>query len=294
MLQYERFGTIMNKLQTQSSVRVSDLSRELGVSESTIRRDISDLAKAGRLKKVFGGAVPAESHTETAGRTAAEAAGRTAAEAAGRTAAEAAGRTAAEAADDPDFAGRTINAVSRNVEEKARLQVDEKSEVAMRAAAMIEDGDLVYIDAGTTTGCMIDHIDCEGASFVTNGARHAIRLARRGFRVWLLSGRLKAKTEAVIGQGAVDSLQKYHFNKCFIGTDGVDQKCGLTTADIEESMVKTNAIERSQNVFILADSSKFGLVASVTFAPLDAGTIITDRLPDETYRRQAKVIELNK
>ena len=286
MLQYERFGTIMNKLQTQSSVRVSDLSRELGVSESTIRRDISDLAKAGRLKKVFGGAVPAESHTETAGRTAAEAAG--------RTAAEAAGRTAAEAADDPDFAGRTINAVSRNVEEKARLQVDEKSEVAMRAAAMIEDGDLVYIDAGTTTGCMIDHIDCEGASFVTNGARHAIRLARRGFRVWLLSGRLKAKTEAVIGQGAVDSLQKYHFNKCFIGTDGVDQKCGLTTADIEESMVKTNAIERSQNVFILADSSKFGLVASVTFAPLDAGTIITDRLPDETYRRQAKVIELNK
>ena len=286
MLQYERFGTIMNKLQTQSSVRVSDLSRELGVSESTIRRDISDLAKAGRLKKVFGGAVPAESHTETAGRTAAEAAG--------RTAAEAAGRTAAEAADDPDFAGRTINAVSRNVEEKARLQVDEKSEVAMRAAAMIEDGDLVYIDAGTTTGCMIDHIDCEGASFVTNGARHAIRLARRGFRVWLLSGRLKAKTEAVIGQGAVDSLQKYHFNKCFIGTDGVDQKCGLTTADIEESMVKTNAIERSQNVFILADSSKFGLVASVTFAPLDAGTIITDRLPDETYRRQARVIELNK
>ena len=286
MLQYERFGTIMNKLQTQSSVRVSDLSRELGVSESTIRRDISDLAKAGRLKKVFGGAVPAESHTEAAGRTAAEAAG--------RTAAEAAGRTAAEAADEPDFAERTINAVSRNVEEKARLQVDEKSEVAMRAAAMIEDGDLVYIDAGTTTGCMIDHIDCEGASFVTNGARHAIQLARRGFRVWLLSGRLKAKTEAVIGQGAVDSLQKYHFNKCFIGTDGVDQKCGLTTADIEESMVKTNAIERSQNVFILADSSKFGLVASVTFAPLDAGTIITDRLPDETYRRQAKVIELNK
>ena len=278
MLQYERFETIMNKLQTQSSVRVSDLSRELGVSESTIRRDISDLAKAGRLKKVFGGAVPAESHTE----------------AAGRTAAEAAGRTAAEAADEPDFAERTINAVSRNVEEKARLQVDEKSEVAMRAAAMIEDGDLVYIDAGTTTGCMIDHIDCEGASFVTNGARHAIQLARRGFRVWLLSGRLKAKTEAVIGQGAVDSLQKYHFNKCFIGTDGVDQKCGLTTADIEESMVKTNAIERSQNVFILADSSKFGLVASVTFAPLDAGTIITDRLPDETYRRQAKVIELNK
>lgn len=256
MLQYERFETIMNKLQKQSSVRVSDLSRELGVSESTIRRDISDLDKAGRLKKVFGGAVPKT--------------------------------------DDTDFAGRSVNAVSRNVEEKARIQVDEKSEVAMRAASLIEDGDLVYIDAGTTTGCMIDHISCQGATFVTNGARHAIRLARRGFKVYLLSGRLKAKTEAVIGPGAVDSLHKYHFSKCFIGTDGVDRESGLTTADIEESMVKTKAIELSQDVFILADSSKFGLVASVTFAPLDAGAIITDRLPDEAYRRQARVVELHK
>ena len=189
---------------------------------------------------------------------------------------------------------QTIGFIEDPTSTKETLMQEEKTEIARYCATLINDTDFVYIDAGTTTGCMIDHIDCEGASFVTNGARHAIQLARRGFRVWLLSGRLKAKTEAVIGQGAVDSLQKYHFNKCFIGTDGVDQKCGLTTADIEESMVKTNAIERSQNVFILADSSKFGLVASVTFAPLDAGTIITDRLPDETYRRQAKVIELNK
>ncbi|MBQ9060939.1 MAG: DeoR/GlpR transcriptional regulator [Firmicutes bacterium] len=277
MLQYERFETIMNKLQRQSSVRVSDLSRELGVSESTIRRDISDLDKAGRLKKVFGGAVPAQARTDAKAGMAAEA-----------------DLPAENPKDEPAFAGRSVNAVSRDVEEKAQLQVDEKSEVAARAAGLIEDGDLVYIDAGTTTGCMIDHIDCEGASFVTNGARHAIRLARRGFRVYLLSGRLKAKTEAVIGQGAVDSLQKYHFSKCFIGTDGVDRECGLTTADIEESMVKTKAIELSQDVFILADSSKFGLVASVTFAPLDGGTIITDRLPDEGYRRQAQVVVLHK
>ena len=60
MLQYDRFETILNKLQTQSSVRVTELSKELGASESTIRRDIAELDKEGRLRKVFGGAVALE------------------------------------------------------------------------------------------------------------------------------------------------------------------------------------------------------------------------------------------
>lgn len=259
MLQYERFEAILNKLEIQPSVRVTDLSQELGVSESTIRRDIRDLDEAGKLQKVFGGAVPN--------------------------------------ADKPAFASapadRTINVKSRNLREKEVLQADEKDEVAAYAAALIGDGDLVYIDAGTTTGRMIDHITCEGATFVTNGVRHALRLAARGFRTYLLTGRVKVKTEAVIGYDAVGSLSKYHFSKCFIGTDGIDADCGLTTADIDESMVKTEAITRSGEVYVLADSSKFGLVASVTFAPLAAGTVITDRLPDPAYRGLTRIIELH-
>ena len=243
MLQYERFETIMNKLRTRSSVRVTELSRELGVSESTIRRDISDLDKAGRLQKVFGGAV---------------------------------------------------SLTPIDIREKETIQADEKSEVGAYAAYLIEDDDLIYIDAGTTTGSMIDHISCEGATFVTNGARHAIRLAARGLKTYLVSGRMKAATEAVIGYEAVGSLQKYHFSKCFIGTDGLDKECGLTTADIDESMVKTEAINRASEVYILADSSKFGRVASITFAPISAGTIITDKLPDPQYRSQTEVIETEK
>lgn len=254
MLQHERVEIIARKLKQQSSVRVTDLSRELGVSESTIRRDITEMAKEGQLKKVFGGAVapmpmPVQDH-------------------------------------------RTVNTTSRAMAEKEVLRAEEKTEVAAFAAELIREGDLVYIDAGTTTGSMIDHITCADATYVTNGVRHAMRLAARGLRTYLLSGRVKTKTEAVIGYDAVGSLGKYHFNKCFIGTDGIDEECGLTTADIDESMVKTEAIARSGEVYILADSSKFGLVASVTFAPLDAGTVITDRLPDPAYRTKAKVMEL--
>lgn len=275
MLQHERFETILNKLETQSSVRVADLTKELGVSESTIRRDITDLAKAGRLRKVFGGAVPIMT-SPMAG-----------------TPSKAATQQPHEVHLSGEPTTREINTRSRDLREKEALQADEKEEVAARAASMIEDGELVYIDAGTTTGSMIDHINSRNTTFVTNGVRHAIRLAARGYRTYLLSGRVKARTEAIIGYDAVGSLAKYHFNKCFIGTDGIHEECGLTTADIDESMVKTEAIRRSGEVYILADSSKFGLVASVTFAPLTAGTVITDRLPDPAFRSATKLIELH-
>ncbi|MDO4869273.1 MAG: DeoR/GlpR family DNA-binding transcription regulator [Bacillota bacterium] len=250
MLQYERFEKIMDLLKQQSSVRVTELVPLLDASESTIRRDIAELDKAGRLRKVFGGAV-------SAGGT-----------------------------DNP------VNAQSRDMGAKALTRTCEKMQVAVHAASLIEPGDLIYIDAGTTTGSMIDAITCYDAVYVTNGARHAIYLAQRGLKTYLLSGQVKASTEAIIGQDAVVSLQKYHFNKCFIGTDGIDKDNGYTTADIEESMVKTEAMSRSEKAFVLADSSKFGLVASITFAPLQAGTVITDQLPDSSYRTKTEIIEI--
>ena len=262
MLQYERFEKIIEMLQDQASVRVTDLVPLLGASESTIRRDIAELDKAGRLRKVFGGAVALEPQRS--------------------------GNTNAGAG-----AARRVNVQHKNIGAKAKIRVDEKSKVATCAAALIEDGDLVYIDAGTTTGSMIEHIDCYTATYVTNGTRHAIELAERGFRTYLLAGMIKASTEAIIGYDAVDSLRKYHFDKCFIGTDGIDQQNGLTTLDIEESMVKTEVIRRSEKVYVLADSSKFGLVAKITFASLEAGTIITDRLPDQGFRSQTEIIDLS-
>lgn len=282
MLQYERFETILQTLQKQSSVRVTDLSQMLGVSESTVRRDIADLDRAGRLKKVFGGAVPAETGALDPAETGIGSAGMDS--------------FVAEDSilDGPAFAKRNVNVRSMDLSVKERLRASEKNEVADYAASLIEAGDLVYIDAGTTTGSMIDRITCRQATYVTNGVRHAIRLAARGCDVYLLSGKVKSSTEAVIGHDAVNTLQKYHFSKAFIGTDGVDEEHGLTTADIEESMVKTEAIRRAGEVYILADSSKFGLVASITFAPLSSGTVITDRLTQENYRSQTGIIEVNK
>lgn len=167
---------------------------------------------------------------------------------------------------------------------KATRHTAEKLLVGRYAAQFIEDDDFIYIDAGTSTEKLIDAIGESRASFVTNGAGHAQRLARKGLKAFLLGGQFKASTEAVVGAVAIKNLQRYNFTKCFMGCNGIAPESGLTTPDAEEAMLKAEAVARSYMTYVLADHSKFGVVAPVTFAPMQKACILTDSLPDENYR----------
>lgn len=92
--------------------------------------------------------------------------------------------------------------------------------------------DFVFIDAGTTTERMIDYITESTATYVTNGFNHAKKLAKKNFTVYLVGGRIKQTTEAVIGAEAVDSILKYNFVKCYLGTNGISLSAGFTTPGI--------------------------------------------------------------
>lgn len=179
-----------------------------------------------------------------------------------------------------------------DVEKKSRLFVEEKTAVAKYAASLIEDGDLVYIDAGTTTEKMIDNISQKNITFVTNGFINAKKLAGHGFKVFIPGGEIKYATEAVVGAECIASLQQYNFNKCFIGTNGISLSGGLSTPDKNEADVKSTAIKNSKDIYILADHSKFEKIASVKFAALGCGTIITDKLPDKKYLSEAVIKEV--
>ena len=170
-----------------------------------------------------------------------------------------------------------------SVAQKAEINKDEKTAIARYAASLIERDDFVYLDAGTTTGQMIDFIKEKSATFVTNAVSHAQRLAAQGYRVYLIGGELKGTTEAVVGNQAILSLQKLHFSKAFLGTNGVGLKAGFSTPDYSEALVKQTAVEQARQVFVLADYSKFGNVSSVTFASLERGVILTDRRPPESF-----------
>ena len=99
--------------------------------------------------------------------------------------------------------------------------MEEKKKIAQYAAELIEEEDFIYLDAGTTTGYMIDALGHTNAVFVTNAVSHAQRLAAKGIKVFLIGGELKNSTEAVIGAQAMKNLQEYHFTKGFFGANGI-------------------------------------------------------------------------
>ena len=128
--------------------------------------------------------------------------------------------------------------------QKKDLQIAEKQAIARYAASLIERDDCVYLDAGTSTGWMIEYIREAQATYVTNALSHAKRLADKGFHVILIGGEPKSSTDAIVGAEAVVNLQKYHFSKGFFGTNGVEQNGGFTTPDAREAMVKQDCGEK--------------------------------------------------
>lgn len=167
-----------------------------------------------------------------------------------------------------------------------------KMTIARYAAGLITAGDFVYIDAGTTTDLMIDYITDKNAVFVTNAVTHAKKLAGRGFTVYILGGEFKAVTEAIVGEEAVASLEKYNFTKGFWGTNGITRERGFSTPEVKEAMVKQKSMQNCKQRYVLADTSKFNQISSVTFAPFESAQIITTGLSQTTFRKCKNVIEI--
>lgn len=172
-----------------------------------------------------------------------------------------------------------VSAHEYTVAQKSELNLEEKRTIARYAASLIEPEDFIYLDAGTTTAYMIDYMEETSVTFVTNAVAHAQRLAMRGLKVLLVGGELKASTEAVVGSQAMQTLLDYHFTKGFFGTNGVTKKCGCTTPDANEAMIKRTAMAQCRKSYVLCDASKFDNVSSVTFAPFPETEFLTDRIP---------------
>lgn len=169
---------------------------------------------------------------------------------------------------------------------------EEKKKIGEYAASLIQEHDFIYIDAGSTTLQFVEYIQEKDAIYVTNGLEHGKRLAKSGYRVFLLAGEIKETIEAVVGLGAVSSLQKYNFTKAFFGTNGIRIDRGFTTPDMNEAYVKSEAMKRSQKAYVLADSSKFGTCTSISVADISDATIITVKGIDELYHKEADIIEV--
>lgn len=182
-----------------------------------------------------------------------------------------------------------VNSYEPTVAQKLEVNEAEKRKIAQYAADLVVDGDFLYLDAGTTTGYMLESLKDKNITVVTNAVDHAKRLATMGIKVFLIGGELKGSTEAVVGSQAVQMIKKYHFTKAFLGTNGILFKAGFTTPDANEAIVKSVALEQSREIYILADYGKFDTISSVTFADFSKATILTDSVK-ETYKKYDNIV----
>lgn len=183
------------------------------------------------------------------------------------------------------------------MEIKSSLNMDEKRLIAKRAADFIENDDVLFLDAGSTTYEMIPFLQGKKITVVTNGVPHASLLADLRIPTILLGGKIKLETKAIIGSTCLSQLEGYRFNKVFLGMNGIDSEFGFTTPDIEEAAIKAKAVEHGARKYILADSSKFGVVSFAKVADLADCDVISvglderkrKRLEQETTYWEAKV-----
>ncbi len=178
-----------------------------------------------------------------------------------------------------------------DLKEKRQINSEEKKQIGTFAAGLVEKGDFVFIDAGTTTASLIEALDEPEAVYVTNGLENAGKLLAKGYTVYMIGGILRAKTEAVVGEEAIASLEKYNFTLGFFGTNGIHPDTGLTTPDIHEAAIKQKALARCKKAYVLADESKFNCITPVHFGELSQVSIITGHLKDKAYHKYTEILE---
>ena len=180
--------------------------------------------------------------------------------------------------------------------EKSSKNIQIKQRIASYATSFVEQGDCIYLDAGSTTFEMIPYLTNKDVTVVTNGLMHIEALVENNIRAYLLGGMMKSRTKALIGAMAQESIQKYRFDKCFLGANGVHEQLGYTTPDPEEALLKKMALTLANEGYFLIDESKFSEVAFAKIANIEEASIITNVLEEELeeYKRKTNVIEVDK
>lgn len=162
---------------------------------------------------------------------------------------------------------------------RQKEQPDVKRRLAGAAAALVEDGETIFLDAGTTIAAMVPFLlDRRGLTVVTHSLPVARDLAGRpGICTILLGGQIRHSLFATVGHIAEDTLRMFKLDKAFLGTAGVDLGRGLSHSSEEEIPLKKLAARLAHRVIVVADRSKLAKGRVLFFMPwTDIDLFVTD------------------
>jgi DeoR/GlpR family transcriptional regulator of sugar metabolism len=181
--------------------------------------------------------------------------------------------------------------------QRAQAHPDQKRSIGAAAASLVEDGDVVFINSGTTTTQVIGHLPSKPQlRVITNNVRAALEVGETAFELRLLGGLFYPRANSVVGDCAVDMLRSTYASKAFIGVEGISPKYGCTVPAEGEAAIVRLMIQRTHGpVMVVADHSKWGAVSNFEVAPIDRiHGLITDSglAPDARAALAARSVEV--
>ena len=235
---------IVNHLKIHKSISVADAIRITDSSESTVRRVFRRLEETGDYLRYYGGI-----------------------------------RLASEGGADNDY-------YYENTENR---HVDAKLKIATLALSLVQNEDEIYLDSGTTLARFaaklaeaLDKKELRGVRIFTNSLVNLNLLKRHD--VTLIGGKFRDLRKDFHGYTAEEALKSLHFKKCFLGADAYSAQNGFTTTDFSTARLNELVLERSEEKYVLMDSSKFFLSSIVSYSRrVSPDKILTEAYPDQSY-----------
>ena len=164
-------------------------------------------------------------------------------------------------------------------QQRAERFPEEKRRIGALASSLIEEGDVVFINSGTTTTQVIRHIRSDaGITIFTNNLNAALEVGVPDFHLYLVGGEFQPRSNSLAGRFAIENLGQVYANKAIFGVDGVSLKHGCTVPANAEAEVVRQMIERTKGqIIVVADHSKWGVVSNYQIVAIDGiDKLVTD------------------
>jgi len=161
--------------------------------------------------------------------------------------------------------------LEQEYQQRAQHHPDEKRRIGELAASLIDEGDIVFINSGTTATQVLLHIrSSSNITVVTNNVSAVMELGDPGFHYQLTGGEFQPRSNSLAGRFARDNLGLVYANKTILGVDGISLKHGCTVPSSGEAEVVRKMIERTKgSIIVVADHSKWGVVSNFPVASIE-------------------------
>ncbi len=192
--------------------------------------------------------------------------------------------------------GGAVPALHRGILERQSERMEEKIRIAKAAVELVKDGDVIMIEAGTTTALIARYLTGMRDVHIVTNSTLAFGYARMNpaLQVTMTGGEFRRPTESLVGPLALETIARLNVRWAFVGTDGFSLARGMTTHLVEGAEIVRAMKAHADTTVLVADASKYGRVGFAHVLPLSAvDRIVTDSSLDAQALRELNDADLD-